>query len=45
MARVNMISADPTDAATAFQALELQLQTVYTVTSRLSELNFLNYLR
>lgn len=45
LARVDLISADPTETATYFQALEAQLETVYTVTARLSNLNFTNYMR
>jgi flagellar hook-associated protein 3 FlgL len=45
LARVDLISADTTEAATVFQALEAQLETVYTVTSRLSNLTFTSYMR
>jgi flagellar hook-associated protein 3 FlgL len=45
LARVDLISADTTEAATIFQALEAQLEAVYTVTSRLSNLTFTNYMR
>ncbi|MEM8569339.1 MAG: flagellin [Pseudomonadota bacterium] len=44
IARANLISSDQTEAATVFQALEAQLETVYTVTSRLSQLSFVNYM-
>lgn len=44
IARVDLISADATETATVFQALEAQLETVYTVTARLSDLSFINYM-
>lgn len=44
LARVDLISADATETATVFQALEAQLETVYTVTARLSNLSFLNHI-
>jgi flagellar hook-associated protein 3 FlgL len=44
LARVDLISADATEAATVFQALEAQLETVYTVTTRLSNLSFVNFM-
>lgn len=43
--RAAIVSADPFEAATRFEALQTQLQTIYTVTSRLSKLSLTNFLR
>ena len=43
--RSAMISIDPYETATKFEALQVQLQTVYTITARLSGLSLMNYLR
>ena len=40
-----MLGADPLEAASNFQALQAQLEAIYTVTSRLSELRFASFLR
>jgi flagellar hook-associated protein 3 FlgL len=45
LARARIVGADPFDAATAFQALQSQLETVFTVTARLSGLRFANFMR
>jgi flagellar hook-associated protein 3 FlgL len=45
LARTKIVATDPLESASAYQALETQLQTVYTVTARLSSLRFLDYLR
>ena len=45
LARTKIVATDPLVSASAYQALETQLQTVYTVTARLSGLRFLDYLR
>jgi flagellar hook-associated protein 3 FlgL len=45
LARARIVGADPYDAASAFQALEAQLETVFTVTARLSGLRFVNFMR
>jgi flagellar hook-associated protein 3 FlgL len=45
LARAKILGADPFDAATAFQALQSQLETVFTVTARLSGLRFANFMR
>ncbi len=43
--RSSIISADPYEAATKFEALQVQLQTIYTITARLSNLSLTNFLR
>ncbi len=43
--RSSMISIDPYETATKFEALQVQLQTIYTITARLSGLSLTNYLR
>ncbi len=43
--RSSMISTDPYETATKFEALQIQLQTIYTITARLSNLSLTNYLR
>lgn len=43
--RNGVIAADPFQASVAFIALETQLQTIFSVTARLSTLNLTNYLR
>lgn len=45
LARTKMIEADPLEAASRYQALEAQLEAIYTVTSRLSQLRFANFMR
>lgn len=45
MARARIVATDPYEAASAFQALQAQLDTVFTVTARLSTLRFSNYMR
>ncbi len=44
-ARVAIIAADPMEAATNYQALETQLQSIYTLTARLAGLHFLNFMK
>ena len=44
IARLGIVSADPYDAATALTEAESQLDTLYTVTARLSRLSLANYL-
>jgi flagellar hook-associated protein 3 FlgL len=43
--RAAIISADPYETATKFEALQVQLQTIYTITARLSNLSLMNFLR
>ena len=45
MARSNIVEVDPYKVATDLQNLETQLQTIYTITARLSGLSLTNYLR
>lgn len=45
IARNNLISADPYETATELQAAYGQLESLYTVTARLSKLNFTDYMR
>ncbi|MEE9453313.1 MAG: hypothetical protein V3V13_02880 [Paracoccaceae bacterium] len=40
-----ILAADPYESATMFEALQGQLQSVYTITARLSNLNLTNFLR
>jgi len=42
LARNTIVATDPLEAASNFDALENQLNTIYTVTARLSSLRFLN---
>jgi flagellar hook-associated protein 3 FlgL len=44
IARLGIVSVDPYDAATALTEAESQLDTLYTVTARLSRLSLANYL-
>lgn len=44
MARNNIVAADPYDTATALEAVTAQMETLYTLTARLSRLNFADYL-
>ncbi|MCK4860504.1 MAG: hypothetical protein KAS85_01150 [Rhodobacteraceae bacterium] len=43
--RASIISTDPYEAITRFEALQVQLQAIYTITARLSNLSLTNYLR
>lgn len=43
--RNDMVAADPYDTATALQAVQIQLETHYTLTARLSRLSLTEYLR
>ncbi|NSX56696.1 flagellin [Parasulfitobacter algicola] len=45
LARNNLIAADPYDTATEIQNLQTQLETLYAVTARLSQLSLVDYLR
>jgi len=44
MARNALVSVDPYEAATELEAVRLQLETVYSVTARLSRLSLVNFL-
>jgi flagellar hook-associated protein 3 FlgL len=45
MARADILSADQAEAASRFKNLEAQLEAIYTITARLSNLRFTNYMR
>lgn len=44
IARSNLISVDPYETATALQATQIQLETLYSITARLSRLSLTEYL-
>ena len=44
LARTALLATDPLEAASTFDALENQLNAIYTVTARLSSLRFLNFM-
>ncbi|RVV97979.1 flagellar biosynthesis protein FlgL [Mesobaculum littorinae] len=44
MARNDLVGVDPYDAATKLQDVQVQLETLYTVTARMSKLSLANYL-
>ena len=45
MARNTIVSADPFATATALSQVQVQMETLYSVTARLSSLKLVNYLR
>lgn len=45
LARAALVAADPYEAATRLQEAETRLQTIYTITARLSALSLTEYLR
>ena len=45
LARTKIVATDPLESASAYQMLQQQLESIYTVTSRLSNLRFLNFMR
>ena len=45
LARADLIGVDPYQAATELEAVYGQIETLYTVTSRIAQLNFTDYLR
>jgi flagellar hook-associated protein 3 FlgL len=45
LARNAILSVDPSEAAAQYQALETQLDTIYTVTARLSEMSYAKYMK
>ena len=40
-----IVATDPLEAASAYQTLQVQLESIYTVTARLANLRFTNFLR
>jgi flagellar hook-associated protein 3 FlgL len=45
IARTSLLSVDPYDAAARLQEAQVQLETLYTLTARLSRLNLVDFLR
>ncbi|KMW60033.1 Flagellar hook-associated protein FlgL [Candidatus Rhodobacter oscarellae] len=45
IARANIVQVDPFETATELQSTEVQLETLYTITARLSRLNLVDFLR
>ena len=45
LARTKIVVTDPLEAASAYQQLQVQLESIYTVTSRLANLRFSNFMR
>jgi len=45
LARLDMLAVDPYDAASELKAAETQLETIYTITARLSRLKLVDFLR
>jgi flagellar hook-associated protein 3 FlgL len=45
LARTRIVVTDPLEAASAYQQLQVQLEAIYTVTSRLANLRFANFMR
>ena len=45
LARAKLVAIDPLEAASTYQQLEIQLEQVFTVTSRIANLSFLNFMR
>jgi flagellar hook-associated protein 3 FlgL len=45
LARANIVGADPLLAASRFQTFQAQLESVFTVTARLANLRFANFMR
>ena len=45
MAKTALIQVDPYDAATELEAVQFQLQSLYTITARMSEMSFVNFIR
>lgn len=45
LARTKLIGADPYETATALKAVYAQIETLYTVTARIADLSFTDYMR
>ena len=45
IARAEIVEADPFESATALQTAQIQLESIYTITNRLSNLSLVNFLR
>jgi flagellar hook-associated protein 3 FlgL len=44
LARSEIVATDPLEAASTYQTLEVQLESIYTVTARIANLRFLNFM-
>lgn len=44
-ARNTLLGVDPYEAATELEAVQFQLQSLYAITARMSEMSFVNYIR
>lgn len=45
MAKNALIQVDPYEAATELEAVQFQLQSLYTITARMSDMSFVNFIR
>ncbi|MEO1556023.1 MAG: flagellin [Pseudomonadota bacterium] len=45
MAKAALLRVDPYEAATELEAVQFQLQSLYTVTARMSDMSFVNFIR
>jgi flagellar hook-associated protein 3 FlgL len=45
IARADLVAIDPFEAATRMEAAQTQLETLYSVTARLSRLSLVDFLR
>ena len=45
LARLDVVAVDPYDTATALEALTAQMESLYTLTARISRLSFADYMR
>ncbi len=45
IARAKIVATDPLESASNYQTLQVQLESIYTVTSRLANLRFTNFMR
>lgn len=44
LARTKLLAVDPLEAASTYQQLEVQLESIYTITARLANLRFTNFM-
>ncbi len=45
LARTRIVATDPLESASAYQTLQDQLESIYTITARLTNLRFLNFMK
>ncbi len=45
LARTKIVATDPLESASAYQTLQDQLESIYTITARLTNLRFLNFMK